>query len=140
MIQDNQDMRQLLDTIAQDNALQNRYLRKQLFFTRILAVASSVLTVALLVVLLIVMPPLFNTMGKATDALDQAARTLSVMDDTMEEIQGLFAEGGMVDLSSEALRQTAEKIGRMDIDSLNAAIKNLEEVVAPFAGFFEKFK
>ncbi len=140
MIQDNQGVMELLDRMAEDNAAQNRYLRKQLFFTRILAVSCCALTVALLVVLLKVIPPLLTTMGKATDALDQATQTLEVMDDTMEEIQGLFEEGGLVGQSSEALRQATEKISRMDIDSLNAAIKDLGDVVEPLADFFGKFK
>lgn len=146
-MQDNQGVMQLLKQLAEDNEAQNRYLRKQLFFTRIFAVACCVLTIALLVVLLKVIPPLLNTMDKAlaaldqtVTALDQASDTLELVDDTLTDIQGLFDEDGLVGQSSEALAQATEKMSQMDIDSLNRAIRDLGAVVEPLANFFDKFK
>ena len=140
MIQDNEGVMELLNRMAEDNAAQNRYLRKQLFFTRIFAVSCCVLTAALLIVLLRVIPPLMGTMQTAADALGQASGTLALLDDTLEDVQGLFEEDGLVGQSSEALKQATEKISRMDIDNLNAAIKDLGDVVEPLANFFDKFK
>ena len=140
MIQDNEGVMELLNRMAEDNAAQNRYLRKQLFFTRIFAVSCCVLSAALLIVLLRVIPPLMGTMQTAADALGQASGTLALLDDTLEDVQGLFEEDGLVGQSSEALKQATEKISRMDIDNLNAAIKDLGDVVEPLANFFDKFK
>lgn len=147
MIQENQGVMELLEKMAQDNAAQNRYLRKQLFFTRIFAVSGCILTVALLLVALKVMPPLLGAVDKAVTALDQATGTLVVVDDTLQQasdtladVQTLFEEDGLVGQSSVALQQATDKISQMDIESLNAAIKDLGEVVEPLAEFFGKFK
>lgn len=146
-MEDHQSVMQLLNKLAQDNEAQNKYLRKQLFFTRIFSVACCVLTIAVLVVLLKVIPPLLNTMDKAlaaldqaVTALDQASDTLELVDDTLVDIQGLFEEDGLVGQSSEALTQATEKISEMDIDNLNRAIKDLGDVVEPLANFFDRFK
>lgn len=140
MIQDNEGVIGMLTKMAEDNAEQNRYLRKQLFFTRVFAGSCCILTVALILVLLKVIPPFLGTMEKAAEALDQGSQTLFLVDETLNDIQGLFDPDGLVGQSSEALGQATEKISRMDIDSLNAAIKDLGDVVEPLAGFFGKFK
>ncbi|MDO4333667.1 MAG: hypothetical protein Q4C58_13415 [Eubacteriales bacterium] len=139
-MQDNQGVIQLLEKMAADNEAQNRYLRKQLFFTRIFSVACCVLTIALLAVLLRVVPPLLGTLDQAVEALEQASETMELVDDTLTDIQGLFEEDGLVGQSGEALAQATQKISEMDIESLNAAIKNLGDVVEPLAEFFGKFK
>ena len=51
-----------------------------------------------------------------------------------------FDENGLVWQSSEALSQATEKLNRMDIESLNSAIRDLGAVVEPLAEFFGKFK
>lgn len=140
MMQENQGVIQLLEKMAADNEAQNKYLRKQLFFTRIFAVACCVLTVTLLLVLLRVIPPLLNTLDQSVEALEQASGTLELVDDTLVDIQSLFEEDGLVGQSSEALAQATEKISAMDIENLNAAIRDLGDVVEPLADFFDKFK
>lgn len=139
-MQDSQEVMQLLTKMAADNEAQNKYLRKQLFFTRIFAIACCVLTIALLAVLLRTIPPLLGTLDKAAESLEQASETLELVDDTLVDIQSLFEEDGLVGQSSEALTQATNKISEMDIESLNAAIKDLGDVVAPLADFFDKFK
>lgn len=146
-MQENTELMQLLQKMAQDNEDQNKYLRKQLFFTRIFAVACCVLVAALLVVLLKLVPPVLNTMDQAvgameqaTDTLKQASGTLEVVDDTLADIQTLFEEDGLVGQSSTALTQATEKISQMDIEELNKAIADLGAVVEPLANFFEKFR
>lgn len=139
-MQDNQGVMQLLEKMAADNEAQNKYLRKQLFFTRIFSLACCVLTVALLIVLLKVMPPLLGTMDKAVKALDQASGTLELVDETLVDIQSLFEEDGLVGQSGEALSQATEKISTMDIESLNEAIRDLGAVVEPLAEFFGRFQ
>lgn len=147
MEQNNKELMELLNKMAQDNEAQNKYLKKQLFFTRIYAVASCILSLALILVLLKVIPPVLGALDKAVDAmdtaveaLDQASGTLELVDDTLVDIQGLFREDGLVGQSSEALTQATQKISQMDIESLNAAIKDLGDVVEPLADFFDKFK
>ena len=57
----------------------------------------------------------------------------------MRNIQSLFEEEGLVGQSSRALQQTTDKISRMDIESLNSAIRDLGAVVEPLADFFGRF-
>lgn len=137
----------LLSKIAEDNEAQNKYLRKQLRFTRIFAISCCVLTIAMLLVFGRVIPPLLNTLEVATtalndasDTLEQASETLSMLDTALLDVQGLFAEDGLVGLSSTALREATDKISRMDIESLNEAIRDLGAIVEPMANFFGKLK
>jgi hypothetical protein len=45
-----------------------------------------------------------------------------------------------VDSSSKAVEQTMDKVDQMDIESLNNAISDLNDVVAPMAEFFGRFR
>lgn len=132
MIQDNEIVLDLLKKMAVENADRNQYLKRQLFFTRIFAGACCILTITVILVLIRVVPPMLIMM-------DQGSRMLTVMDQTLEDVQELFEEDGLVGQSSEALRQATEKISRMDIDSLNDAIRDLGDVVEPLAEFSTGF-
>ena len=46
----------------------------------------------------------------------------------------------LVDSSSKAVEQTMDKVDQMDIESLNNAISDLNDVVAPMAEFFGRFR
>ena len=70
----------------------------------------------------------------------EATDTLQTAQETLTDIQTLFDENGLVWQSSEALSQATEKLNRMDIESLNSAIRDLGAVVEPLAEFFGKFK
>ncbi|MDO4292240.1 MAG: hypothetical protein Q4C65_03315 [Eubacteriales bacterium] len=134
------DDRELLEQLMQESREQSQYLKKQLFFTRLLALAGCVLAVGMLAVLVLVVPPLVSTLNQAQTTLVQSGEALEDAQRAMDEVHRLFEEDGLVSLSSEALRQATDKLNRMDIDSLNAAIRDLGEVVEPLANFFGKFK
>ena len=74
------------------------------------------------------------------ETLVEATDTLQTAQETLTDIQTLFDENGLVWQSSEALSQATEKLNRMDIESLNSAIRDLGAVVEPLAEFFGKFK
>ena len=78
--------------------------------------------------------------GKGVPCLVEATDTLQTAQETLTDIQTLFDENGLVWQSSEALSQATEKLNRMDIESLNSAIRDLGAVVEPLAEFFGKFK
>ena len=113
---------------------------KRRIFRHLRTAMLLVLTAAVLIVLIRVIPPLLGMVDRAVTAMDQASSTLQTVDDTLTDIQGLFEEDGLVGQSSRALEQATDKIGRMDIDSLNRAIEDLGEVVEPLADFFGKFR
>ena len=45
-----------------------------------------------------------------------------------------------MDSSSKAVEQTMDKVDQMDIESLNNAISDLNDVVAPMAEFFRQIQ
>lgn len=130
----------LLQEMAEQNEAQAGILKKQLFVTRIAALAGCVLAAGVLMALLLLVPPLVKTLGQVQQTLTEVSGTLAEAENTMQDIQSLFEQDGLVGQSSRALQQTTDKISRMDIDSLNNAIRDLGAVVEPLAEFFGKFK
>lgn len=126
----------LLEELTEQNRQQTASLKKQLFVTRILAAAGCVLAAAVIAVFLLIVPPMLQIISQGQETLVEATDTLQ----TLTDIQTLFDENGLVWQSSEALSQATEKLNRMDIESLNSAIRDLGAVVEPLAEFFGKFK
>ena len=124
----------LLEELTEQNRQQTASLKKQLFVTRILAAAGCVLAAAVIAVFLLVVPPMLQIIRQGQETLVEATDTLQTA------IQTLFDGNGLVWQSSEALSQATEKLNRMDIESLNSAIRDLGAVVEPLAEFFGKFK
>ena len=120
------DVISLLEELTEQNRQQTASLKKQLFVTRILAAAGCVLAAAVIAVFLLIVPPMLQIISQGQE--------------TLTDIQTLFDENGLVWQSSEALSQATEKLNRMDIESLNSAIRDLGAVVEPLAEFFGKFK
>lgn len=107
---------------------------KQLLFTRIFAVSNCVLVLLFLVFVAGVLPRL-------TNALDKASETLVAVDGALEDFGEVFDNvNSLVDSSSKAVEQTMDKVEQMDIESLNEAISDLNDVVAPMAEFFGRFR
>ena len=126
MEEKSRDVIGLLEELTEQNRQQTASLKKQLFVTRILAAAGCVLAAAVIAVFLLVVPPMLQIISQGQE--------------TLTDIQTLFDENGLVWQSSEALSQATEKLNRMDIESLNSAIRDLGAVVEPLAEFFGKFK
>ena len=129
----------LLEELTEQNRQQTASLKKQLFVTRILAAAGCVLAAAVIAVFLLIVPPMLQIISQGQKTL-VATDTLQTAQETLTDIQTLFDENGLVWQSSEALSQATEKLNRMDIESLNSAIRDLGAVVEPLAEFFGKFK
>ena len=123
----------LLEELTEQNRQQTASLKKQLFVTRILAAA-------VIAVFLLIVPPMLQIISQGQETLVEATDTLQTAQETLTDIQTLFDENGLVWQSSEALSQATEKLNRMDIESLNSAIRDLGAVVEPLAEFFGKFK
>ena len=127
------DVISLLEELTEQNRQQTASLKKQLFVTRILAAA-------VIAVFLLIVPPMLQIISQGQETLVEATDTLQTAQETLTDIQTLFDENGLVWQSSEALSQATEKLNRMDIESLNSAIRDLGAVVEPLAEFFGKFK
>ena len=130
------DVISLLEELTEQNRQQTASLKKQLFVTRILAAAGCVLAAAVIAVFLFIVPPMLQIISQGQETLVEATDTLQTAQETLTDIH----ENGLVWQSSEALSQATEKLNRMDIESLNSAIRDLGAVVEPLAEFFGKFK
>lgn len=126
MEEKSRDVIGLLEVLTEQNRQQTASLKKQLFVTRILAAVGCVLAAAVIAVFLLIVPPMLQIIRQGQE--------------TLTDIQTLFDENGLVWQSSEALSQATEKLNRMDIESLNSAIRDLGAVVEPLAEFFGMFK
>ena len=115
----------LLEELTEQNRQQTASLKKQLFVTRILAAAGCVLAAAVIAVFLLIVPPMLQIISQGQETLVEATDTLQTAQETLTDIQTLFDENGLVWQSSEALSQATEKLNRMDIESLNSAIRDL---------------
>ena len=74
-------------------------------------------------------------------ALDKATESLVKVDGALDDFGKVFDNvNSLVDSSSKAVEQTMDKVDQMDIESLNNAISDLNDVVAPMAEFFGRFR
>ncbi len=135
----NESFRQLMARIESSNAGQEKYAKKQYRMSQITALAS-VLTLTLVLYTCSVFIPKVNV-------------TYENMQLIMEDLKGItsgLAEADIGQLiedvdklavdSQKNIGDAMKKINDIDIDGLNAAIKNLSDVVEPFANFFNRFR
>ncbi len=79
--------------------------------------------------------------AQADDSLDKATESLVKVDGALDDFGKVFDNvNSLVDSSSKAVEQTMDKVDQMDIESLNNAISDLNDVVAPMAEFFGRFR
>ena len=129
---------QMMQRIESANAGQELYARKQYRMSQITA-AASVLVLAVV---------LYGTAA----LLPRASATLQNMDAVMENLEDITSDlaqsdlqqmiadvDGMVSSSEKSVRDALDKINRIDIDTLNQAIQNLNDTVEPLASFFGLF-
>lgn len=129
---------QMMQRIESANAGQELYARKQYRMSQITA-AASVLVLAVV---------LYGTAA----LLPRASATLQNMDAVMENLEDITSDlaqsdlqqmiadvDGMVSSSEKSVRDALDKINRIDIDTLNQAIQNLNDTVEPLANFFGLF-
>ena len=66
---------------------------------------------------------------------------LENVDGLLTNVDGLVGDvDTLVTTTQDGLEDTLEKIGKVDFDMLNKAIKDLADVVEPLAEFFNTFK
>lgn len=127
-------VRQLMDQLKASEEKQQGLMKKQLLFTRIFAVSNCVLVLLVLIFVAGVLPRLTTVLDKATESLVKVDGALDDFGKVFDNVNSL------VDSSSKAVEQTMDKVDQMDIESLNNAISDLNDVVAPMAEFFGRFR
>ena len=117
--------------------------RQAAFFSRITAGASAVIAAALVIALLIFVPRLLSSLGKADEALGQVSTLSSSAETSLKEIDELVSSAQnslvsfdrlaedtdrMVNDNAAALERAMENFNSVDFDNLNTSIGNLSAV------------
>ncbi len=103
-------------------------MRQQLRLTRILAAAAALTAAVILVAVLMILP-------FAVRSLRQADQVLSGLQKA--DLPGMVENiNNLTKGSQEEINKTVDKLNRLDVESLNKAIQNLEDATRPLAGLF----
>ncbi len=129
----------MMEQIEASNAGQEKYAKKQYHMSRITAAASVII--------------LGTVLYTASVFIPKVNMTYQNMDLIMEDLQTITSGLAEADInkmihdvdnlavrSQENIGRAMEKLEAIDIDGLNQAIKNLSDVVEPFAEFFNNFR
>ncbi len=140
-ISDNDLSRELLQELVKNSG-------KQLFYSRVAAFTALAAAVVLILCFLVLVPSVMKTVNRANDIMEQASETIELADTAIESVtemsQSITTMGNNMDAfiteNSQSVQQIMKKFDEIDFEGLNQAIKDLGEVVEPFANFFGKFK
>lgn len=122
--------------------------RKQLFYDRIKTLTALVIAAGVIYCAIIVLPSVMNTVQHANQVMAQVSDTITLADEAIESItemsKSITDMGDNMDTfitdNAESVGEVMKKMEEVDFESLNKAIKDLGDVVEPFANFFGKFK
>ena len=121
---------------------------KQLFYSRIRSIAAVVTVLCILCALVMVVPALLRTAAGADAVIAQASSSITLADEAIIdviEMSGAITEMGLsmddfIAENAEAVSSLMKEIEAIDFEGLNKAIKDLGDVVEPFAKFFNRFQ
>ncbi len=121
---------------------------KQLFYSRIRSIAAVVTALCILCALVMVVPALLRTAAGADAVIAQASSSITLADEAIIdviEMSGAITEMGLsmddfIAENAEAVSSLMKEIEAIDFEGLNKAIKDLGDVVEPFAKFFNRFQ
>ena len=140
-IVNNKELKDILQGIEEENAKQRAYLKKQLFYTKIFAGAMVLILVFVIMVVCTLLPQLMNTLNSATATLEKASITLDEVAAAVEDATDIMTDVDSLVTDSQTTMTTAlDKINGIDIEGLNGAITDLEDVVEPMARLMNTLK
>ena len=121
---------------------------KQLFYSRIRSIAAVVTALCILCALVMVVPALLRTAAGADAVIAQASSSITLADEAITdviEMSGAITEMGLsmddfIAENAEAVSSLMKEIEAIDFEGLNKSIKDLVDVVEPFARFFNRFQ
>lgn len=121
---------------------------KQLFYSRIRSIAAVFTALCILCALVMVVPALLRTAAGADAVIAQASSSITLADEAITdviEMSGAITEMGLsmddfIAENAEAVSSLMKEIEAIDFEGLNKAIKDLGDVVEPFARFFNRFQ
>lgn len=123
-------------------------MNKQLFYTRILAVAALGLFLVFFLSAVIVVPRVCGTLKQVNSLAENATGTLEAANQALSEVSEMSGEitGVSTQLSefitenAQTLSDAATDISEIDFEGLNQAIQDLQDAVGPFANLMNSFR
>ena len=120
---------------------------KQLFYARARTVISVITALAIICCLVVVVPSILKTVANVDTVISQLSETIPLADDAIKgitEMSGAITEmgqnmDGFITENGETVSGLMQQIEAVDFEGLNKAIKDLGDVVEPFAKFFNRF-
>ncbi len=121
---------------------------KQLFYTRITALAGCGFLLTVVIALVIILPKAVSVLQEANEVAVMAENTLTNADEALAGISDMSTNittvctemGTFLSDNSETLSGAMEDISAIDFEGLNHAIQDLEDVVEPLANMMNAFR
>lgn len=115
------EMTALMEKLEQSAQVQQKCARRQSLMMTVAALAC--------VGILVLVALLFTQLQPVVQDMSQAANNLTAISDQLAALD--------LEATVNGLNQSAAKLEQLDIDTLNTAIKNLSDVIAPLARWFK---
>jgi len=117
------------------------YQKKELRHTRFVFMVNLILTLLLAITLAVVVPHVLKLVNEADATLSEVNVLVDDANEMVGQAQVLIENANtMVTENTEAVTETVQKLNAVDFDSLNEAIRNLNDATAPLANFARKFQ
>jgi len=108
--------------------------KKEVRHARITSITSLVVAVALVIGAVITLPKLLTAADQARQTMEQVHTFLEQTDGLTEDIETLVRSANRVIVdNTDAVTEAVGKLNGIDFDTLNKAIQDLADAVAPLA-------
>lgn len=135
---DREQFQALMEQIEASNAAQEKYARKQYRMSQLTSLVSIVILAVVLYISATLIPQVHTTLQSVNYMMED----LNVITDELAsaDLEQMINNVDQLVISSETSIQDALKqLNSLDIETLNQAIRNLNDAVAPLASFFNRF-
>lgn len=121
--------------------------KKELFYERIRTAAVLITAVVVIIALAVMVPSVMHAVENANQIMTQASEAIVLADEAIVSVtemsDSITSMGDDMDVfikeNSSTMEEAMKNIESIDFQGLNKAIKDLGDVVAPLASFFNKF-
>ncbi|MBR3607064.1 MAG: hypothetical protein IKL51_05775 [Lachnospiraceae bacterium] len=128
------EIQDLIVQLKEENEIEKRYLKKQLFLLKLSMLSTTGIFITLLMAIIILVPRITTTLTEVNLAIGQISNTMVQVEEVFESVKRLVEE------SEEGLGLAIDSMNSIDFKGLNQSITDLGNVVSPLADFFSKFR
>jgi len=128
----------ILERIEASNAGQEKYARKQYRMSQLTALASVIILAVVIYISATLIPQVHTTLQSVNYMMEDLNSVTSELAeiDLEEMIKNVDA---LVVSSETSIQDAMKKLNALDVETLNEAIRNLNDAVAPLANLFNRF-